>query len=683
MAQQLSPWLEGAYGWNFGEGGWNTGMDQNLLKFSFMFDRNVDSIVASLPAAVNGQAHYLTTDNRLYFAVGTTYFSTIVPKWFTIVNRSTGQTHQFNGASLVQIDSPSQIDTRLDAVELTVASLGTAAFEDVEFFATQSELDIAEADAAAYTDVLRNDLATDNDSLKGAGQVGHMGRFVLDRLIDLAYVTDHGAAVDGVTDDRVALMAAIATGKNVVIPGGSFTATLLAGDVPNFLAACDKLHWFCDSWVVNLPAGDFSEAQRTEIKMTNANRGQIRGASPIPLTFSSLGAQSSVGSGNHSVTVNFVDASTVAIGDFVICRALTGTRQAVLRGMHEVTNVVGNAVTFKVTARIATLPTLNVTGGTFFKMPTVLRYTGNHTGIYVRCRFGDSSQYLDGLRDLAIVGPGTGAASVGIFVEGGCSLNLRYEVGVANFGSHGIEGIYGSVVRGQNTVASGNGENGYYALAGVTFEAVGSSSTGNGGYGYVSTQVANLSFGGYCSAGNANGVFVDSVSSGIGDDGFIEDNTALGAFVTGSSKLRIRSANVTGNQTGLRVDEGSVIDFNSGTSSGNSLNAFIIEDFGSRILGGSFTGTQRYNGTPNRILTASQALNFGTVTADTSSTLTIPLVGVTAAGWVISGTPNVHTDGIIFTYETGVDLVTVRASNVRTSNIAVSNRTFAIVATEI
>jgi len=72
MAQQLSPWLEGAYGWSLGEGGWNSGMDQNLLKFSFMFDRNVDSIVASLPAAVNGQAYYLTTDNRLYFAVGTT-----------------------------------------------------------------------------------------------------------------------------------------------------------------------------------------------------------------------------------------------------------------------------------------------------------------------------------------------------------------------------------------------------------------------------------------------------------------------------------------------------------------------------------------------------------------------------------------------------------------------------------
>ena len=160
MAQQQSPWLEGAYGWNFGEGGWNTGMDSNLLKFSFLFDRNVDSIVASLPSAVNGQAHYLTTDNRLYFAVGTTYFSTPVPKWFTIIVRGTGQTHQFNGTSLIQTDNPVQIDSRLDSVEVTVSSLGTAAFEDTEFFATQADLDVAEADAATYTDALEQEILT-------------------------------------------------------------------------------------------------------------------------------------------------------------------------------------------------------------------------------------------------------------------------------------------------------------------------------------------------------------------------------------------------------------------------------------------------------------------------------------------------------------------------------------------
>jgi len=39
MSQQQAPWLETAYGWAYGENGWNTGMDSNLLKFSVLFDR--------------------------------------------------------------------------------------------------------------------------------------------------------------------------------------------------------------------------------------------------------------------------------------------------------------------------------------------------------------------------------------------------------------------------------------------------------------------------------------------------------------------------------------------------------------------------------------------------------------------------------------------------------------------
>jgi hypothetical protein len=207
MPQQQAPWLEGKYGWSFGEGGWNTGVDEDILKFSFMFDRNVDSVVASLPAAVNGQAHYLTTDNRLYFAVGTTYFSTPTPKWFEFKDRSTGSTYQFNGTSAVQVDSPSELDARLDAVELTVSNLGTAAFEDTEFFATQAELDVVEAAAQAYTDGVAaplqqfdTDLQDATDSpLTGAGLVGLSGSTVKDFLDGTAVsINRFGAVGDGV-----------------------------------------------------------------------------------------------------------------------------------------------------------------------------------------------------------------------------------------------------------------------------------------------------------------------------------------------------------------------------------------------------------------------------------------------------------------------------------------------------
>lgn len=197
MTQQQSPWLEGAYGWAFGEGGWNTGMDQNLLKFSFLFDKNIDGVVASLPAAVNGQSYFLTADNRLYFAVGTTWYSSPTPKWFEFKVRLTGNTYQFNGSTVVQIDSPAQLDSRLDSVELTVSTLGTAAFQNVEAFATQSQLDIVEAESQSYTDE-------------------KLSRY------SLVSIADFGANPLS-ADNKVAIDAALAsTEGNVIVPAGTY-----------------------------------------------------------------------------------------------------------------------------------------------------------------------------------------------------------------------------------------------------------------------------------------------------------------------------------------------------------------------------------------------------------------------------------------------------------------------------
>lgn len=174
MPIQTSPFIEAKYGWAFGESGWNSGMDENLLKFSFMFDGNIDGVVSSLPTAVNGAAYFLTTDNRLYFAANSTWYSTVTPKWFQMKIRSSGDVYQFNGTTAVQIDSPAGVEARLDAVELTVSTLGTAAFEDVDFFATQAELDVAEAEAADYTDTLRSDLSN-NTGLGGTDNIGFDG----------------------------------------------------------------------------------------------------------------------------------------------------------------------------------------------------------------------------------------------------------------------------------------------------------------------------------------------------------------------------------------------------------------------------------------------------------------------------------------------------------------------------
>ena len=354
MTQQISPWLEGKWGWNLGEDGWNTGADENWLKFSFMFDRNVDSIVASLPTAVNGQAHYLTTDNRLYFVVGTTYYSTPVPKWFTVVVKSTGATHQFNGTTLVQIDNPAELDARLDAVEPTVSSFGTAALKDVEFFASQANLDVAEATAAAYTDTLRLDLLSDTGSLNvgyknsGTGAVATTAEGKLESVAVDA-VVDFGADNTGLTNTTTTIKAffdhCILTGDRGHIPSGSYliTAGELVFDTPFTDVLWPEITTDGHDTVTFLRA-DATDAPM--IALTNGTADSLvgkywRGGSLGGITFDQNGQ--TVGTNQHGLSLRGVWATKFG---WMRAEDLGGSCIAIPEALYTVTNPDPYAVTF-------------------------------------------------------------------------------------------------------------------------------------------------------------------------------------------------------------------------------------------------------------------------------------------------------------------------------------------------
>lgn len=216
MTQKISPFLEGKFGWNYGESGWNSGMDENLLKFSFLFDRNIDGVVGSLPTAPSdGQAYFLTADARFYFRVGGTWYSSPVPKWSKFQIKGTGELYQFDGTAAQVIDSPVQIDSRLDSVEITLSSLGSAAFSSVSDFATAEQLSLVEAYGQSYTDDFKNSLAgpTGTD-LVGKGDTNLT--VALSRIgKGKVNVLDYGAVGDGVVDDTTSIRSAIAALKSM------------------------------------------------------------------------------------------------------------------------------------------------------------------------------------------------------------------------------------------------------------------------------------------------------------------------------------------------------------------------------------------------------------------------------------------------------------------------------------
>lgn len=225
MPQQVSPFLEGKYGWSYGENGWNLGADENWLKFSYLHDGNVDSIVSSLPAASNGIAHFLTTDNRFYFAVGTTWYSSPCPKWFIFKIKSTGIFWQFDGSSVVEINNPTQANAALEALQDVVDTLGTAAFQPSESFATPAQLDIVSAQANDYTDALRADVFAKLNYVVDVKDFGAIGDYNPTTLTG----TDNSVAFQDALDELVSR-----GGGTLYVPKGYYlvSSALTCSDIP-------------------------------------------------------------------------------------------------------------------------------------------------------------------------------------------------------------------------------------------------------------------------------------------------------------------------------------------------------------------------------------------------------------------------------------------------------------------
>lgn len=113
-----SPYFNINYGWVYGEDGWNTGMDENLLRSSFLMRNAVTEITSSLPSSPpDGYSCILTTDNLAYFRVEGIYVFVEIEEGYEFTTLVDGKRWRKESSGYVEIPTASGLNVRVEFLE--------------------------------------------------------------------------------------------------------------------------------------------------------------------------------------------------------------------------------------------------------------------------------------------------------------------------------------------------------------------------------------------------------------------------------------------------------------------------------------------------------------------------------------------------------------------------------------
>ena len=105
MAQLTDPFVSLNWGWNDGESGWGSGMNENLIIYAFFHTKRIDGVLATgslLPVSpTEGQAFFVESDRNVYIRANNTWYNTAPPVGMTFVLKTDESVVKFNGTTLV------------------------------------------------------------------------------------------------------------------------------------------------------------------------------------------------------------------------------------------------------------------------------------------------------------------------------------------------------------------------------------------------------------------------------------------------------------------------------------------------------------------------------------------------------------------------------------------------------
>ena len=467
------------------------------------------------------------------------------------------------------------------------------------------------------TDTLNG--STSSAIVYNQGGTNAQDRTVESRLRDFVSVKDFGGVCDGVTNDATALITALGTGKEVIIPETSYMS-FSAGQVQTFI---ENLNLVSPKQVTEflLPAGDHAITQQVELTNPDARNIVIKGDVKTQVSCTAV-ANTGGSAKNYSIRYTLSDASDVAIGDYLYVGYTAGTgNYNVVEGVWKVTGKSGNDVTVKHTLN-APWPTITVTDARVIPLKTILRWPKTQRGLAVSsCQLRAmenlvlASQFdittespVDSYSDGLQVGTVSDQLNTGSFESQQTNAGAIWmrNVGIVEWEGNGVQVVGGNAYFFQAAACS-NGWRGFQAARNGSVGAKYCAAVGNGASGFQAEAMGFCNANGGVAAGNhdqgcyaigpasvsfINGFSLLNVDAGVdarnfatilADGAKVDGNQNRGLYSIAGNILFGASATAANNTTADAVaTEGGVINAN-GASSVGVVN--IDYDSGSRIIG--------------------------------------------------------------------------------------------------
>jgi len=484
------------------------------------------------------------------------------------------------------------------------------------------------------------------------GGLGAVQRTVKSRLQDFVSIKDFGGVCDGVTNDADALIAALGTGQEVIIPETSYIS-LSAGQVQTFI---ENLNLVSPKQITEflLPAGDHAITQQVEVTNPDARNIVIKGDVRAQVT---LTAAVSVGGGPraHSIRCTLSDASDVEVDDYLYIGYTSGTGAFnAVEGVWKVTAKSGSDVTVKNTINAA-WPTMTASGGRVVPLKTILRWPISQRGLAISgCQLRTienlvlASQFditsgspVDSYSDGLQVGTASDQLNTGEFESqqtNGGEIWCK-NVGIVEWEGNGVQTLGGNAYffqaaacsngwRGfqaartgsvlcKACIASGNGTSGFQAEAMGLTNANDGVAVGNWEQGVYVIGTASVSFiDGFSLLNQAAGLDARNYGTILADGAKVDGNVLRGINSVAGNVLFGANATASNNGTGVgtsvdvNTSEGGVVNGNGASSLGivrtsTVTSSVVIDTDGEQIWDNALFVESRSTGAKNSIANTS------------------------------------------------------------------------------